>query len=86
MGGDEIDAGPGAAALVIEQVGGGRQPRRQRAEVDAVDVEPAERAAAKAVRQVAVVDQAVDAVQRAQLGVQRRVEGDLVQPVDDLDR
>src|SRR4051812_1470590 len=30
MGGDEIDAGPGAAAFAIETVARGQQPRRQR--------------------------------------------------------
>ena len=65
----------GAAEQVEELVIGlqlarGGEPRRQRAEIDAVDVEPAKRAAAEAVRQMTIVDQAVDAVQRAQLGVQ----------------
>src|SRR4029450_13017026 len=60
------------------------QARSQAAEMDAVDVETTVASAGGALRQMAVVDQAVDELHAAHFGDQRRVEGDFVEAVDDL--
>ena len=61
-----------------------REPFAEAAEMDAMDVQFAVGVLPGAARKTAVVDQLIGEIHAAEFCNQRRVERDLVQPVDDL--